>query len=368
MRIATVIKHCLMHRSSHFMLELLPYLKEHFEVHIFTGEWEKSNERKIHFHKIPIVSPFFYIQEIFFTLISTFVMKFNSFDLTFAQATRYFSPDISFMEFCYKGWAEYKRKMGMRLNIQDVLSPLIEEYNLGKCKRVVATSNGLKKEIMKFYKIASGKITVIPNGVNIEKFKPDKKKRVQLRKLLKIGANDFVLLFVGRNLKRKGLKYVIGALHMIDDKKIKLVVCGGDDAEHRDLVHQSGEDERVIFVSDVKNIEDYFAMADLFVFPTFYEGFSFATLQAASSGLPIIATIANGTDDLIKNGENGYLLKTRTAEEISQKIKTLLNRPSLRKSMGKNARKTAVERFSWDVVAKKLIETFEETISTKRGL
>jgi len=251
--------------------------------------------------------------------------------------------------------------MGLSLNVQDILSPLIEEYNLNRAKHVIATSIGIKREIMKYYNIPSKKISLIPNGVNIEKFKPDRKKRIIFRKKLKISQKDVVLLFVGRNLKRKGLEYAIKALHMVKENNIKLIVCGGDDEYHRNLVDRSNENERVMFMGDVKNTDEYYAMADIFVFPTFYEGFSFATLEAAASGLPIIATKANGTEDLIENGKNGFLLRTRTPKEISNKIKLLVKNSKLRKQMGKNARETVVKKFAWNIIAKQILEVFERT-------
>lgn len=360
MKIATVIKHCLRHRSSHFLLELLPYFTKHHDVHIFTGKWDKIKNKKVKFHKIPVFSSNFYLQEILFSIITTIVMKFHFFDLTLAQPTRYLSPDIAYMEFCYKGWTEYKKSMGLPLNIQDVLSPLIEGYNLNKSKHIIATSKGIKNEIMKFYRIPENKITIIPNGVNTDKFKPDKKKRNKLRKMLGITQKDVVLLFVGRNLRRKGLGYVIRALHMIKNNKVKLVVCGGDDIEHRNLVSKLNEEKRVMFIGDVKNVDEYYAMADIFVFPTFYEGFSFATLQAASSGLPVIATIANGTEDLIENGKNGYLLKTRNPEEIAKKINLLVKNTNLRNKMSRKAREMVIKKFSWKIVAKQILKVLEK--------
>ena len=204
------------------------------------------------------------------------------------------------------------------------------------------------------------KISLIPNGVNIEKFRPDKRKRVSFRKKLGIKQNDVVLLFVGRNLKRKGLEYAIKALHTVKRNNIKLVVCGGDDEYHRNLVDRLNENERVMFMGDVKNAEEYYKMADVFVFPTFYEGFSFATLEAASSELPIIATKANGTEDLVENGKNGFLLKSRNPKELADKIKLLVNNAKLRKQMGKKARETVVKKFAWNIIAKQILEVFEK--------
>jgi len=265
------------------------------------------------------------------------------------------------MEFCYKGWIEYKKRMGLPLTTAHRMGTIIEGHSLRKCKHVIVTSTGIKNEIMKYYKVPERKITFIPNGVNINYFKPDSKKRKRLRKKSKLRSNDIIILFVGRALKRKGLEYLIRALHLIKGDNIKLVVCGGKDKYHDELVKKLGEKNRVVFAGDVKNIKDYYLISDIFVFPTFYEGFSFATLQAAACGLPIITTKANGTDDLVDNGKNGFLLDSRNPKKIAKKIKLLIKNKDLRKRMGRKARETAVKKFSWDLIARQILEVFEKT-------
>ena len=250
--------------------------------------------------------------------------------------------------------------MELKLTFAERISPMIEKYNLKKAKKVIATSEGIKGEVMEFFQIPEDKIVVIPNGVNPKEFSFSKKEKSKLRKKLGFSEDDKIILFVGRNLKRKGLEYILKALPKVEDKNAKLVICGGDDEYHRNIVKRLNQCSRVIFTGDVKNVPEYCAVSDIFVFPTFYEGFSFATLEAAASGLPIIATVANGTEDLIEDGVNGFLLKERTAEAIAEKINLLLTDDKLRKRMGENARKKVLEKYSFDMIAKQILEVIEE--------
>jgi UDP-glucose:(heptosyl)LPS alpha-1,3-glucosyltransferase len=266
------------------------------------------------------------------------------------------------MQFCYKGWGEYKKKMGLKLTFAERLSPIIEKYNLKKAKKIIATSEGIKREVMEFFQIPEDKIRVIPNGVNPKEFSFSKKEKIKLRKKLGFSKEDKIILFVGRNLKRKGLEYILKALPIMKEKNAKLVVCGGDDEYHRNIVKKLNQDSRVIFAGNVKNVPEYCAVSDIFVFPTFYEGFSFATLEAAASGLPIIATVANGTEDLIEDGKNGFLLKERTPEAIAKKVNLLMEDEKLRTRMGENARKAVLQKYSFDKIAKQILEVIDEVI------
>jgi UDP-glucose:(heptosyl)LPS alpha-1,3-glucosyltransferase len=362
MKIGIVIKHCCWSLSSNFLLELLPYFTKRHSIHIFAGKWDKANNKRVHFHKVPVFFSNFFLQELFFSISSTIIMKNQTFDATIAQPTRYMSPDIALMQFCYKGWDEYKKKMGLKLTFAERLSPIIEKYNLKKCKKIIATSEGIKKEVMEFYQIPENKIVVIPNGVNPKECFFTKKERMKLREKLGFSKDDKILLFVGRNLKRKGLEYVLKSLPMVKEKNMKLIICGGDDEYHRGIVRELNQEDRVIFVGDVKNVPEYCAIGDVFVFPTFYEGFSFATLEAAASGLPVIAAVANGTEDLIENGKNGFLLKDRKPETIANKINQLFEDDNLRARMGKNARKTILEKYSFDKIAKQILEVIDEVV------
>jgi len=169
-----------------------------------------------------------------------------------------------------------------------------------------------------------------------------------------------VLVCTGPNFHRKGLKKVILALPKLP-AYIKIIAVGsGDSTPYKQLASKLGVADRVIFTGFVPRIEDYYCAGDIFVFPSLYEAFSLATLEAAASGLPIIATKINGTEELIKEGYNGFFVK-RDPKDIAEKINILIKDENLRKQMSRNARKTA-ENYSWDKCAKRTAEVYEELL------
>ena len=225
-------------------------------------------------------------------------------------------------------------------------------------KIIISVSNGVKREILRYYDVPEEKIGVIPNGVDLEKFKPNREKRKKIREKLKIDKNETVLMFSGHKFERKGLRFIIEALPMIKDN-VRLLVIGKDSPElYKKLAQELKVLDKVIFAGFVPDITEYYAASDIFVFPTAYEAFSLATLEAVASGLPILATKVNGTEELIMEGYNGFFIR-RDPKDIAEKLNILIEDDNLRKQMSRNARKTA-EKYSWDEVAKRTLEVYEE--------
>lgn len=232
----------------------------------------------------------------------------------------------------------------------------LEKETLLESKKIISVSEGVKREIMKYYNIPDEKVVVIPNGVDLENFKPDKRKRLEIRQKYNISEDEIVLIFVGHEFKRKGLTHLIKALPFVE---AKLIIIGKKDlGPYESLVKDSKVDDKIIFAGIVPKVEDYYAASDIFVFPTMYEAFSLVTLEAAASGLPILATKVNGTEELIRDGYNGFFIK-RDPQNIAEKISVLIEDKKLLRNMGENARKTA-EGYSWDKIAERTMKVYEE--------
>jgi len=225
-------------------------------------------------------------------------------------------------------------------------------------KKIISVSEGVKREILENYDVPEDKIIVIPNGVDIDEFKPDEERKKSIRERYGIKEDEVILMFSGYEFKRKGLRYIIEALPKVKGD-VKLLVIGKDNPKpYKELALTLEFLDKIIFAGFVPDISEYYAASDVFVFPTAYEAFSLATLEAVASGLPILATKVNGTEELIEEGYNGFFIK-RDPADIAEKINILIEDESLREQMGKNARKTA-ENYSWDKIAVMTMDVYEE--------
>jgi UDP-glucose:(heptosyl)LPS alpha-1,3-glucosyltransferase len=253
-------------------------------------------------------------------------------------------------------------QMSNNSGIADHIRLYIEKKNYGerRYKKILAVSEGVKRELVTEYQMPPNDIEVIPNGVDCGRFSPRVRERIvkSFREKLKFSSDDFIMIFVANEFERKGLKYAIAALSYLRHTSVKLLVVGSDNASgYIRMAAEFGILDKVRFVGPVNDIANYYAISDAFVFPTLYEAFSLATLEAAASGLPLVATNVNGTEELIHEGVNGFFIE-RNAEDIANKLTRLIHDSELRKRLANNARTTA-EDYSWDIIAKRTLEVYE---------
>jgi UDP-glucose:(heptosyl)LPS alpha-1,3-glucosyltransferase len=235
----------------------------------------------------------------------------------------------------------------------------------------IAVSERLKEDFVRHYGSAAQTLLVIANGLDTQRFSPSARIscRRQIRARFGIAESDLVLVFVGRHdWERKGLPCVMQALALIPRDDVKLLVVGeGDPALYTDMARGGGVENRVIFVGHTTTIWEYYAAADVFVFPTLYEPYGLVITEAMASGLPVITARAAGAADLIDDGVSGILLDDPTdANELAAKINMLLSDTKLRSDMEREAR-LAVEGLSWDEVALRNMSAYEIMLSRRRA-
>lgn len=245
----------------------------------------------------------------------------------------------------------------------------LSKYNFLKkrSRKIIAISESVRQELISFVGCSPGKIDVIHNGVNLEKFKRTSIVRDEVRKRLGARDDEVLILFVANEFRRKGLDYLIRALASMNRRGIpfKFVVAGessdhsmtGDDCLK--IVQARGLGEKVTFLGRVSDVERYFAASDVFILPTQYEPFGLVITEAMAAGLPVVVSKLAGAAELIVDGVNGVLLDDPFNEtEIMRKVSDLLLNPSKMKEMGRNAEET-IEKYSWDFVTNETMKLYQ---------
>ncbi len=355
---------------SRYNSELAEYLYKEHEVHLLVAWYEGDNSNFIvHPYSIPR-DPYFLQTTSSFIKLSMQAKKLDEefgFDVIHTSEAEGLYQDVITAHSCIKGAFERLKKNNLLYDFLRRIRPftlfgLTAEklvYSHHKYKKIIAVSTGVKNELMKYYNIPDEEIAVVPNGVDIDEFRPDDESRKRIREKYGLRDDEIVLIFSGHEFKRKGLRYVIEALPEIKEE-VKLFVVGTDSTEsYRELASKLGILDKVIFTGFVSDISEYYAASDIFVFPTLYEAFSLATLEAVASGLPILATKVNGTEELILDGYNGFFIE-RDKKDIADKVTSLLD-DNIRRNISKNARETA-KNHSWNEMAKKTLKVYEEVV------
>jgi UDP-glucose:(heptosyl)LPS alpha-1,3-glucosyltransferase len=221
---------------------------------------------------------------------------------------------------------------------------------------LVAVSEGVATELRGAYPNMSDRVSVIPNGVDRETFRPSAVLRDQVREELGLSASELVAAFVGGEWERKGLRHAIEGLAGAPDWRL-IILGEGDQPSYERLSVGGGTASRVHFLGRRTDVARVLAAADAFVLPTEYEAFPLVVLEAAAAGLPLLVSRVNGAVDLIKEGENGFFIG-RDAASITEALAALGVNPALRSAQATAAR-ASTEAYGWD----RVVEAYGDLLS-----
>jgi glycosyltransferase involved in cell wall biosynthesis len=199
----------------------------------------------------------------------------------------------------------------------------------------------------------------IPNGVDIEKFKPSKESK-----------NENLLLFVGRLHPNKGILTMLEALRYLKTS-IQLMIVGppSDPIFFRKVIEavqliNNKTNHKVIYLGAIKteDLIKWYQKASLLIQPSQTELFPIVTLEAMSCGTTVVATNVGGIPDALVNYKTGILVPPNDAIKLAKAIQYLLDNEKIRIEFGEESRKRVVENFSSEAVAKELSKIYEKMI------
>jgi len=235
---------------------------------------------------------------------------------------------------------------------------------LKRANKIIAVSHQLCDDIRQQYRIPEEKLVTIPNGVNIDRFKPldvsDLKERLNLL------SGEKILLSVGKIEKQKGHHLLLKILPDISKvHAVKTIIVGGGSylTTLKKMTVKFGITDKVIFTGEIyhKDLPRYYNLADIFVFPTLMkESFGLVIAEAMACGKPVIASRIGGVPTVIEDGKDGFLIKPNNLRDLKEKILVLLGDEKLAKKIGKTAREKVVRRFSVDRMVNDTIKTYEK--------
>ncbi len=185
----------------------------------------------------------------------------------------------------------------------------IEKKSIESAKKIVVLFEMGKELISKYYTQAYHKTFVCHRGIDFKRFNPKLKDfKKTLRDKFGFSQEDYLILFVGYDPKRKGLPLLLKLINGLP-AHVKLLIAG----------IEGKSTKRIIYLRKIKQIENFYALSDLVVLPTLYDPGAMVTLEALASGTPVITSIYDGTKEFIKEGINGYITDLEK-EDLRNKI------------------------------------------------
>lgn len=274
---------------------------------------------------------------------------------------KFLHPEVKFLLTLQEGdTLDYPRK---RMGILWPFLKFLFKRIFQKADYIQAISRYLARWAMQMG--ARNPVAVVPNGVDLQKFKVQvpKLKVNAFKKKSNIKEDDKILITTSRLVEKNAVGDVIEAMKYLPEN-IKFLVLGIGPIEKqlKFQVVSSKIQERVKFLGHIepREVPKYLTISDVFVRPSLSEGLGNSFLEAMAAGLPVIATPVGGIPDFLKDGETGLFCETKNPKNIAEKIKILLGNKELRKKIIKNAQEMVARDYDWDLIASKMRNIFEK--------
>lgn len=248
----------------------------------------------------------------------------------FAGCTIYRSggPHIDFMRRSMRAQRSMVRRMGKAVSrffspinwLMPTIDLAVHPHPDTRC--ILAISEKVRLATQAYFPGTRGKIVVIPNGVDTQRFNPARfaALRDEARVWYSLHEGQKAIGFCSTNFELKGLDRLIQALTLLPVEYMLVAAGGRNHAKYIDYARKLGVHERVIFPGKVDDMPKFYAALDVFCHPSFYDTFGSVVAEALAMGMPTVTTQDVGACDLITPGENGYVVDEPTPEALSKAI------------------------------------------------
>jgi D-inositol-3-phosphate glycosyltransferase len=260
--------------------------------------------------------------------------------------------------------------------------------------RLIAQCPSERAELVENYDADPRKVTVIPSAVNIARFRPAPRDAAGHK--LGLDTRDFVVVYVGRMLPRKGIRNLIRAFARLNEAigarelaigeslsvapRATLLVVGGETPEPdpaatpeigalQQLAAELGVLDRVRFVGKRQHDElyEFYSAGDVVVTTPWYEPFGLTPLEGMACGRPVIGSAVGGISFTVEHGVTGFLVPPRDPEALARHLLRLFSDPDLCARMGRAARKRVERGFTWRTVAERTAALYQTLLATHKA-
>lgn len=261
-------------------------------------------------------------------------------------------------------WATRKGLMRKMLKSMDWITAHLDNH-------IFADGEGQRRFIVKEGVVSNEKSSVMANGsicgVRVDRFEPSPEIRCKKREELGLTEDKVIFVFMGRLNKDKGCYDLLEAYNgMVNECPNAFLLMYGhveeDIVQHFPDYKNLKEDENMRFAGFTKEPHNILKACDIFVLPTYREGFGVSVIEASCAGLPVITSNVYGVVDASVDGVTGLQVPAADPERLRQAMARLYEDEHLRKTLGANGRKRILEEFRSDIVAKAWVKFYHEIL------
>lgn len=238
----------------------------------------------------------------------------------------------------------------------------VVRFSIEKSNGVTAVSDFLKEDTLKHFGVKN-EIRVIPNFVDIERFRPHNKDH--FRKMI-ASQGEKILIHTSNFRKVKRIEDVIRIFALVKQEipsKLMMVGDGPERGPAEDLCREMGLCDYITFLGSQNAVEEIYAVGDLFLMPSESESFGLSALEAMSSGVPVIASNAGGLPEVVNDGENGFTSEVGDVEKMAKDALSLLQDEEKWQTFSTAARQHA-EKFTTKFIVPMYEEYYVEVLAS----
>ncbi|MBN2225219.1 MAG: glycosyltransferase family 4 protein [Deltaproteobacteria bacterium] len=267
-------------------------------------------------------------------------------------------------------WARLVRFLTPRRHL--ILSLQRRQYRDSGVRAVIAISEKVKSDMMRFHPVDDDRIEVINNGIDIQRFNPKNRDRYReaARNKLGLATDEILILTVTNNFRLKGIYPAVRMLPALM-KRVKvpfrLLIVGRDDSgPYQRQAERLAVSDRVVFMNYVEDVAPLYAAADIFFLPTFYDSFALVALEAIASGLPVVTTKNAGAAAVIESRDMGWVVDDpRDHEALAEALSYYFSREAQTKAYA--AAGKIYTRFSSTENIRRIQEVYRRVLSQRQG-
>jgi len=249
---------------------------------------------------------------------------------------------------------------------------VLERWLAARTTVLVAVSPQVRDDLVALRVAPPERFVVIRLGIELdERVAADQDGRAESRRYLGIPEERFAVGWIGRMTGVKRTDDVLVAFKHLRDRGVDAVLClvgdGPDRAHLEQRAHELGVVRDTLFLGYQENVAPFYAAFDALVLPSGNEGTPVSAIEALAAGRPVVATRVGGVPDVVREGEDGFLVEAGATEDLAERLAELARDPGLRERMGKQGRARVLPRYAVDRLVDDVDRLYRSLLSAAGG-
>ena len=245
--------------------------------------------------------------------------------------------------------------------VRTLLFRLLERWLAAGTTALIAVSPQVRDDLVSLGVAPRERFVVIRLGIELdERVAPEENGRGESRRYLGIPGDRFAVGWIGRMTAVKRTDDVLIAFKSLRDSGVDAVLCmvgdGPDRLPLEQRAHELGVARDTVFLGYQEDVAPFYAAFDVLVLPSGNEGTPVTVIEALAAERPVVATRVGGVPDVVRDGEDGFLVEAGATDDLADRLGRLARDPALRARMGKKGRERVLPRYA----VKRLVDDVDE--------